>query len=203
MLHNLTIGQSTSGKTTLNKALARGLRRRGIRIGVLDCLRDPEWPADHLDTDPDKFLAFVLQRGTRRERWALFIDEAGLSLGRDPRFAALTTTARHFGCVTYLIAHRWRTLPPAVRDSVGPLWVFNNSDGRELADHYDLPALRDCSRLPRGRFWLIRPMEAPARGRVDWSTRPPRIHFDQGGDDDGPPAREKSRATKARPRATR
>jgi hypothetical protein len=174
MIHHLTIGQSLQGKTTLNVELARGLRRHGIRCAVLDVLRSPEWPADEMHADPDRFLSWCLGLGRRRERWALFVDEGGLSIGRDPRFNALTTTARHLGIVTHLICHSWKSLLPELRNSCGRKWIFNNGQGADMARDEGRPELRQCLTLRPGEFFYIHPHDlgATGRGRLVWPARP-------------------------------
>ena len=51
MTHNLILGMTMSGKTTLAKRLAAHYTQNGINVVVLDPMYDPEWEADFTTAD--------------------------------------------------------------------------------------------------------------------------------------------------------
>jgi hypothetical protein len=152
MGHVITIGQTESGKSILNKKLSHWFRKNGIGVAVLDVMRDPGWAADFITDDPDDFLAFVknpdlcLQCG-------LFIDEAGQALDRyADSFAWLTTQSRHHGHVCHLITQRAQQVSPTVRNQCSTLHAFNVNprDAKIYAEDFNNPEILKAPNLPQG-----------------------------------------------------
>ncbi len=178
MLHNLTIGASMSGKTTLNKALAAGLRSRGIRVVVLDPLRD-KWDADEQTHDPEKFLRLV--RTTDPQRTAVFVDESASALDKyDTRFDVLATTGRHLGCLSHFISHRLTQLSPTIRAQCMRRWIFrcDPRDARELAMLHNEPKLSRASELPQLSFFYLEPFKPLRSGSITFVRGKPRVKID-------------------------
>lgn len=174
MHHKLTLGVSMSGKTTLNKVWAAGLRERGIKIAVLDPLRDT-WPADFQTHDPEKFLRYVRVADARH---ALFIDESASALDKfDTRFDYLATTGRHLGHISHFISHRLTQLSPTIRAQCLHRWIFrcDPRDARELADQHDCPALLTASKLPQLEFFYVQPFSDLQHGAISFSGKQTRI----------------------------
>ncbi len=167
MLHNLTIGASMSGKSTLNKLLAAGYQARGLQVFVLDPMRDEGWQADYQTHDPELFLSHVRSH----PHAALFIDESGTALDRyDRRFDWLATTGRHLGHVSHFIAHRLKQLSPTIRGQALKRWVFRSSrdDAGELANEHAFDALATAATLNKGEFFLVEPFKPLRKGLITW-----------------------------------
>jgi hypothetical protein len=176
MPHSLTIGMTLSGKTTLNRLLAHGYMRRGIKTAVLDPLRDPAWRADMLTPDRAAFMAFVRTNKSR----ALFVDESGSAIDRhDTSTDWLTTTSRHLGHAAHFIAHRPQQLSVTLRLQCTRLYLFtvSDKDARLLADEWNCPALLDCSGLAKGEFVFVERFRPVQRGAVDFKRQ--RVSFHQ------------------------
>lgn len=166
MLHHLTIGASLSGKTTLNRLFARGMKRRGIFVAVLDPIRDPLWPCDFLTADPHAFHRFLLTRRSTRERWRVFIDEGALSLDRATAFDWLTRTGRHLGFITHLVSHRFRDLTPGIRQGCLCRWIFHHDEGAAMSREWGKAELADADKLRPGEFLLSRPWSNVHKGTL-------------------------------------
>lgn len=152
-MHGLIVGVSNTGKSTLAFELARAHQRRSEPVLVLDPNNDPRWPADYKTTDPERFLAVA----KRSQRCALFVDEAGKAIGRGAKAQAmawLTTTARHWGHRTFLIAQRAQQVEPTLRDQCSEAFVFRQSlrDAKLLADQFADETLLQAATLPQGTF---------------------------------------------------
>lgn len=124
-----------SGKTTLAKKLASDYVAKGIEPIVLDPLRDPSWPSNHILTNPNEFLALC----ESSEKCALFIDESGESIkGNGGEMNKIATRYRHYGHRAHFICQRAQQLPPIVRDQCEFLWLFRVSkdDAKLLSIEY-------------------------------------------------------------------
>lgn len=150
MAHSLICGISESGKTHLARHLAGLYRHYGIKVLVLDPLRDPRWPCDILTTDPEKFLKIA----KASKRLALFIDESGQTIGRhNQAMEWITTMSRHNGHNAHVICQRLTQVSPTVRDQCQHLFCFRVSqrDAEMLADEWSHKELIQASCLDR--YW--------------------------------------------------
>jgi hypothetical protein len=171
--HCITIGQTESGKSILNKRLARNYQRHGIGVVVLDPLRDPDWAEPGASNfvmckDPDEFLALV-KDPDRCLQCALFVDEAGMSINRYAvEYQWLTTMSRHHGHVTHLIAQRAQMISPTIRSQCRTCFAFNvgSKDAKEYAQDFNCDMLLDAQHLAQGEFIRATRFEAPARFRL-------------------------------------
>lgn len=167
MLHDLTLGLSTTGKTTLQQQVCQRLLARGRACAVLDPLDAGGWgDVTFKTTDRDAFL-----RWAQRNKCAdLFVDESGISVDRyDPRFDWLTTTSRHLGHRAHFIAHRLTALSPTTRVQCQNLFLFrcNVNDARALADEYGHAELIRAAQLPRFEFFNVAPCEQLQKGKIE------------------------------------
>lgn len=148
MAHNLILGRTESGKTTLAKRLAQVYRSRGYKVIVLDALMDPHWPADFLTSDRETFSQVVQQS----RRCFVFVDEAGEYIGRyETEMHWLATRGRHFGHSTYFVCQRAMQIAKLVRDQCTSLFLFacSPSDAKLLADEFGAEALLQAPSLPQ------------------------------------------------------
>lgn len=158
--HCLTIGQTESGKTSINRALAHKYQSAGISCAVLDRMLDPRWKnpaapgACWTTQDPDEFLDFVTDPD-RCLSAAIFIDEAGLTIGRyNDAWDELTVTGRQFGLVVHLIAQRAQMVSATLRSQCRTLFAFNVDprDAKTYALEFNCPDIMEAPNLAQGEF---------------------------------------------------
>lgn len=172
MIHELALGLSTTGKTTLMQERCKRLMRAGRRCAVLDPLRSDGWGRVTFQThDRREFLRWAMSNGgdVSGPGAELWIDESGTAIDKhDGAFDFLATTGRHLGHRAHYIAHRLKQLSPATRTQCQTLYLFraNVKDARELAEEYGVNELRRAGELPRFHFLLCRPCERPQAGRL-------------------------------------
>lgn len=152
MAHSLILGVTESGKTTFGKKLAKSFLDLGHGVLVLDPLNDPDWPASFKTTDPAEFLkVFKASRSC-----FVFIDEAGMSVGRFDREMEMTATmGRHLGHSCFFISQRAKQINPTVRDQCGYLALFTSSldDSKIHANEWNHPELVNASKLKKGEYF--------------------------------------------------
>lgn len=165
MAHILILGMTLSGKTTLAKKLAPVYRARGIKVGVLDPLGDPEWEADFRTTDPDDFLrAFWASR-----QCAWFVDESGDAVGKyDEAMIKTATRGRHWGHRMHYITQRGAQLSRTVRDQCSSLFLFTTSldDSKIHANEWNKPQIKSAHTLRQGEYFHTDRFSALQRGKL-------------------------------------
>lgn len=141
-----------SGKTTLAKKLAAYYKGKGVGVLVLDPLSDPAWNADFQSTDPDEFArVFWASR-----RCAVFIDEAGESVGRyDKTMLTTATRGRHWGHAVHYISQRGTLINRTVRDQCSHLFLFTTAfeDSKVHASEWNKNDLKTANLLPQGHYF--------------------------------------------------
>lgn len=151
--HAGIFGQTQSGKTYLAQAMARGYRKRGIPVLVLDPFLDPAWHCDLLTRSMDELLAAA----HASQGCAIFIDEAGQCIGLNPskEIEWLTTGSRHRGHVVRICGQRGVMVNKTMRDQLGELYLFNVNykDADEWADCFNDEGLRAAPDLPQYVFF--------------------------------------------------
>lgn len=162
-MHCIVLGVGGMGKSTLAGQLAQRHVDRGDGVLILDPNNDRCWPSGPDvrklcgDGAPMRFLKLA----KASIRCALFIDEAGESIGRGKHASDLkwlTTRCRHWGHRTYIIGQRAVLVEPTVRSQCTTGYVFRQSvdDAKELAkDFADRDMLR-ASQLRVGEFLFVR-----------------------------------------------
>lgn len=158
--HAGIFGQTLSGKTFLAQAMARGFKKRGIPVLVCDPFRDPAWPADFLTAD----IGDLLKVAHRSKKCAIFVDEAGQTIGLNPNKSIewLTTASRHRGHIVRICGQRGVMVNRTMRDQLGELYLFsvNHKDADEWADCFNDPQLRQAPQLKPHHFLFKRRFEA-------------------------------------------
>ena len=151
-MHQLLVGQTLSGKTTLARQLAGIYKQAGFGVLVLDVLNDPRWPCDFRTDDADEFLDVVWSS----RRCMVFIDEAGDSVGRyNEAMNKTATRGRHWGHVMHYCTQRITSLAPLVRDQCTGLFCFASGKkaGVLLAEEWNHPELEQCVGLLTGEHF--------------------------------------------------
>lgn len=155
--HVLTVGQTMSGKTLANQALARNYKSHGIGVVVLDRMRDSAWVADWMTGNVEEFMAFV-RDPKRCLQCALFIDDSGGAMNKYMSdFDWLTTESRHHGHVTHIIAQRAQQVSLNIRSQCSKLMCFNVNpeDAKIYARDFNEPILMNAHKLPKGHFYKV------------------------------------------------
>ena len=168
--HTITIGETESGKTVLNKRLAAYYRENGIKNCVLDPMMDPEWPADFMTRDPVEFLAFV-KNPDKCLRCALFVDETGMSLDKYAvEYQWLSTTSRHHGHACHFISQRAQQINATIRSQCSILYMFrvNYKDAKVYSEDFNFPdsIARQAPDLKQGEYFRIARFEPVSRFRL-------------------------------------
>lgn len=170
MAHVLLLGMTLSGKTHKAKSLSRDYKAAGAGVLVLDPLLDPEWQADFITDDPNKFLdVFWKSRSCMA-----FMDEGGESVGRyDIAMQKTATRGRHWGHTCHYIAQRATQLSPLVRDQCTRLFLFcsSNKDGQVLSHEWNRPELEECSQLKQGEYYYAVKMGSITSNRSTQNER--------------------------------
>lgn len=165
MAHSLILGMTESGKTTLAKKLAASYRAAGVSVLVLDPLCDPEWGADFQTSDPDEFLeVYWASRSC-----AVFIDEAGESVGRfDKTMEKTATRGRHWGHSNHYLSQRGAQISRTVRDQCSHIFLFTTAldDSKIHANEWNKPELKTCNALPQGAYFHATRFGKLERGNV-------------------------------------
>jgi hypothetical protein len=166
MAHVLILGMTLSGKTYKAKELSRAYKKANVGVLVLDPLQDPEWGADFITDDPEKFLVTFWQSRS----CMAFMDESGESVGRyDLAMQKTATRGRHWGHTCHYIAQRASQLAPLVRDQCTRLFLFCSStkDGEILSREWNRPELETCSQLKQGEYFYAVKMGEISTNRSD------------------------------------
>lgn len=192
-MHTLVIGMSGSGKTTLVKWLTAAMKKKGIKVAVLDPLLDPEWNADFITSDSAEFMRYVKQNKSH----VLVVDESGSAIGRyNEAMNWLATTSRHLGHTTFFIMQGATQVDPIIRGQCSKCFMFTCAGpiSDKIAIEMNEPKVSKGSRLKKGCFYLIDSYQELIQGRLDWATKSVKIGVDF--DDSTEPAKEEKRDEK-------
>ena len=149
-MHNLIIGQTVSGKTTLAKRICSNLKNQGHGCLVLDPFLD-DWNCHHKTKNVDEFI--TLAKNSRN--CFLFIDESAENLGHyDEHNLWLATRSRHWGHSAFFISQRLQLISVTARTQCSKLYLFNCSlsDSKILSDEYNDKILLTANELGKGEY---------------------------------------------------
>lgn len=169
MSHTLILGVTESGKSTYAKWVCSGLRKRGIKTLVLNPYNDPTWEADEISSDP----AYVFWYAQRHLHHAIFLEESGDALQRDPLYDWFTCRARHWGHKSFVITQRLQDVRPALRNNCTQAVVFASEtmDCRELASRYREPILLNVEKFRPGQCIIASQFADALIGQLDWKNK--------------------------------
>lgn len=163
--HTLIIGTGGTGKSTFAKHLVTAYVSRKRKVFVLDQpMTAHQWKG--LGAEVDTNRALFLAKIKRHKSATLVIDESGSTIEKSDDANWLTTTARHYGHCTIIIAHRHTQLQPVLRENCDRLVLFNASKTTRivLSDEWGLDTPIDS--LPSYYFWLLERGRKPILGMV-------------------------------------
>ena len=158
-----------SGKSTYAKWVCEGLKKRGIKTAVLNPYLDPDWNADISFDDPWAMLAWAKQN----QKYAIFLEESGEVLQREPAFNWFTCRARHWGHKTFVITQRYQDLAPALRNNCtqGVIFAAETMDCRDIASRYREPILLNVEKFQPGQCFIVSQFADTLIGQLDWKKR--------------------------------
>lgn len=167
--HTLVIGVTESGKSTYCKFLCEALTRKGNHTCVLNPFGETDWHCDAQSPDPDTVMAYCHSLGKR----SVFLDEAGDSLAREPRFDWFTSGSRHKGNSVYVISQRCNDLTPRLRNNCTELVVFSceADDAGFLAKKYRDKRIVAAAKFRPGQFFIVSQFRPLLVGELNWQKR--------------------------------
>lgn len=119
---------------------------------VLDPNLDPEWEADFITDDAQKFLTIV----KANKGCELAIDESGETIGRYAKHMGfLATRSRHYGHVATFISQRAQQIDRNVRDQCTRFFIFSiaKSDCKIFAEDLVDDELLHAYQLQQGECY--------------------------------------------------
>jgi ABC-type glutathione transport system ATPase component len=153
--HWLIVGMTESGKSTLARSLAREYAAGGHVPIVLDVTRNREWGSTAIIfDDPDALLAYV-RDPEKCLRQPIFVEEAGLSIGKyQSQFQWLTTFSRHHGMRCHIVAQRAEMVDKTTRSQCTNLAAFGLSfdDAKAYAREFNGPEIMQCVSFKPGTY---------------------------------------------------
>jgi len=178
-MHIMILGQTTSGKTTLAKHMAKSFRAQGLGVIVHDPVNDPEWECDSRETN---FSAFISRYWASRGCVAFF-DEAGETASEHLQEMTKTATrGRHWGHKNIYIAQRGALIPRTLRDQCSELFLFGSGleDCKIHAAEWNAPVLRENGpKLARGEFYHVARMGSISRFSLEATLNNPKGKNDE------------------------
>jgi len=150
-VHKLITGTTLSGKSTLAKRLAGLYMEQGRKVLVLDELMDTQWPCSLLTDSPEEFKAIFWNSRSL----AVFIDEAGESVGRYDKSMSMTATrGRHWGHICHYITQRASMVARNVRGQCSEVYAFccEPKDAETLSAEFVQPELLKAPNLAQGEY---------------------------------------------------
>lgn len=150
-MHNLIVGNSTTGKSNLAKYFAKMAEINGEQVIVYDPLKSQNWPKTaEKFASPELFLSAIPSIQSAH----VFIDEAKTLWDYDYKRAdTILYHRRHQGLLSYVIAQRTRMVPPNARNQCSRIYAFKQQkqDAEILAGEYDEMLLM-TTKLKPGEF---------------------------------------------------
>lgn len=176
--HQLTIGQTESGKSIYNKRLAKAYQSHGVRVMVLDPIGDSdEWQETesghgniYFAQNPEDFFN-VARDPSQSLNCALFVDEGSFSLDKyGENTDWLTCRSRHHGHRAHIISQRAPQISLTTRSQCSTVVLFNicYRDAKIYEEDFNCPGIaKEVSQLPKGHFIRIdRFGGGPIKGRL-------------------------------------
>lgn len=168
MAHNLVVGMTESGKSTLAKIVCKAMQKRGISTAVLDPMHSQDWGVPTFQThNSETFLEYV----KKNKSHVLFIDEAGQMIGRwNQPMEWLATTSRHLGHSCWFILQGTTQVSPVIRDQCHKCYLFA-CDVRiidSISIGFNSPKLRELDTPEKLNFYAVSRFKSLQKGRVDF-----------------------------------
>lgn len=167
MPHTLVNGLPQSGKSTWAQLHCRLIGSRVARTCVFNPYGASGWrttipPFD----DPEDLLNFL--EGQKAPTFT-YVEEAGISLGRDPRWHLITNASHHWGNYTYLITQDPTMLHPVLRRGCDSLITFATvpASAELLAEQFGDDDLLMACTLPKFHYLKKLPFQTLKRGVID------------------------------------
>jgi DNA helicase HerA-like ATPase len=167
-VHQLLIGRTRSGKSSLAKELCSELRIAGHEVLAFNPLAERGWTrrdeygragAEWESDDALEFLVEVQVRILEKPKVRfLAIDEGHELFTRGDCDAKwLATKGRHYGLNLIIVTQRGADMNVTARAQCLPVYVFQCSltDAALLADEFGKPELKEAPTLRKGEFFRV------------------------------------------------
>lgn len=151
----LIVGCSESGKSTLAKAMARNLEKRGVTVTVYDPINSEWSPEAFVTYDQKEFFEEVKQSHASGEKQVAFMDEADTLLSvADKQNHWILTRGRHYAIMPVPITQRPALVAPTVRGQCNELYCFavSKPDAKLLAEDFAHDGLLAAPSLNQGEY---------------------------------------------------
>lgn len=147
MAHDLVVGITRSGKSTLCKQIARRAMAEGRHVLVCDPAGDPTWPCSWSTVDAFDLLAVMKVN----RQCIVFVDEAHEALGfsgsrQSRELAWITTGSAKFGHRVYLITQRATAISTTVRMQCAVVHAFRQqpADAKVIGNQWGGQAMSEA-----------------------------------------------------------
>lgn len=153
-MHNLIIGITASGKSTLAKKIASDLHERKYPVLVLDSVLDAAWKCTFITDNQDDFL-YITENS---EKCFLFIDESADYVHHYNKVMhKLATRYRHKGHTCFFICQRATMISPNIRTNCTKLFLFKSvfTDCKLLSDDFITDRVFESTEFSKGEFLYI------------------------------------------------
>lgn len=154
-MHSLILGITDTGKTTLAVKIALICKSQGIPRIILDPDLRSSWEivqgVDFITDDPEAFLEYC----KANQKCALFVDEAGQTIGRYAGVMMwVATNSRKWGHKAYFISQRATQLDPTIRAQCSSLFLFQQSvmDCKILSNEFNRVEFLKACDLQKGHY---------------------------------------------------
>ena len=167
MAHYLVTGRTASGKSNWAKCMIRSMRSRGIKVLLLDPLRDPSYEADFRTTEPGEFMKMAFHPESKK--CLLVVDEAGMSIGRyNPEMERLATMSRHFGHQSIFVTQSVVQISPIVRNNCENLVMFATGPqaAKMMSEQFGRPEIMETLNFGKGEYLFVPSFGNCGRGNV-------------------------------------
>lgn len=161
--HVLITGITRCGKSRLSKTVIIPSHRRIRRwCGVLDPVGAPDWGADWVTQDVERFVE--ASRNSRDCVW--FIDEVAKYRQNYKEICGLEEMAfmsGNRGHMCYFIAQRLMMVPPNIREQCSTAIVFQQAPSSLalLAEQFNQPRIMEVKDFPKGTAMVCEPFAEP------------------------------------------
>ncbi len=150
--HSLIIGVTNSGKSTLAKKISQIFFSKGINVFIFDPYASSNWSSQSRDfkfSKPDNFIGKINQL----KRGVLIIDEAPLLFDDyKNEMNGLMMRGRQQGLKIFLLAQRYKNLPPNSRGNANLVYAFSQSPEDTKLIKLDYPKCPDLASFQQGEY---------------------------------------------------
>lgn len=165
-MHTLIIGQTNSGKSTLAKILTHEYEKREIETMLFDPYLDDGWATHDSNRYADEIEFLNALAKTKNK--AVFIDESPVLYDKyKDVMNGFLMRGRHQGLKFFLIAQRYKNIPPNSRGNAKFVYSFmqNPMDTKMIQEDY--VKVGDLSQLKQFEYYHFTQFECTEKKKLD------------------------------------